>query len=216
MAESTPRTNRVDPFGDLHSSPARGMFTGNRGCLVDASSRLVRHHRGDLWITCVLVYRDWRSPLDRPGHWTPLFFLDDAVALAAGHRPCGLCRRDSYISYRDAVRTGRDIADPPSATDLNRMLATERLRRGRGLSRAGDRKTWTSAGGMIPSGTVVLDGYGRPRLVDGAQTLEFTFAGWANPEPLGSAHGVEILTPPTSFTALANGFKPALHPSADV
>ena len=86
------RRNRVDPWGDLNAVPERGMFTGNRGCLVDDAGEVVRHHRGRLWITCVTEYKDWRFPLARPGKWTPLFFLDDAVALSAGHRPCALCR----------------------------------------------------------------------------------------------------------------------------
>jgi len=216
VTDHIPRTNRIDPFGDIHSAAGRGLFTGNRGCLVDASSRLTRHHHGDLWITCVLRYRDWRSPLDRPGHWTPLFFLDDAVALAAGHRPCGLCRRDAYNSYRDAVQVGLGLTNPPLATDLNRMLARERLKRGRGLSRGGDRKIWTTKGGTIPTGTVILDESGRPRLVMVDQSLEFDFTGWANPAPLVSADLVPVLTPPTSFAALAHGFQPILHPSASV
>ena len=95
------RRNRVDPFGDLDAVPDRGLFTGNRGCLVDEHGELVRHHRGSLWITCVLKYKDWKSPLSAPRHWTPLFFLDDAVALAAGHRPCGLCRPTAYRAYKD-------------------------------------------------------------------------------------------------------------------
>ncbi len=90
-----PRRNRVDPFGDLHAAPERGLFTGNRGCLVDDAGDVVRHHRGRLWITCRLEFRGWRQPLAAPHHWTPLFFLDEAVALAAGHRPCAFCRRDA-------------------------------------------------------------------------------------------------------------------------
>ena len=97
-----PRRNRVDPWGDLHATSSRGAFTGNRGCLVDDERTLVRHHRGTLWIACVTEYGDWRHPLDAPHRWTPVFFLDDAVALAAGHRPCGLCRRDAYLAYRTA------------------------------------------------------------------------------------------------------------------
>ena len=101
------RRNRVDPWGDLHADPARGMLTGNRGCLVDDDRRVVRHHKSStLWITCLLRFKDWRHPLDQPHVWTPLFFLDDAVALAAGHRPCATCRRDDYVAYRDAVDGG--------------------------------------------------------------------------------------------------------------
>src|SRR5687768_8613254 len=99
-----PRRNRVDPWGDLHAVSARGLFTGNRGCIVDERQQVVRHHRSaTLWITCLTEFRDWRVPLARPNRWTPIFFLDDAVALAAGHRPCATCRRDMYRSYRDAV-----------------------------------------------------------------------------------------------------------------
>ena len=105
------RRNRVDPWGDLHADPARGLFTGNRGALVDDDRRIVRHHTSStLWITCVLRFKDWRHPLDQPHVWTPLFFLDDAVALAAGHRPSATCRRADYVAYRDARRRRRPDA----------------------------------------------------------------------------------------------------------
>ncbi|MGH7920112.1 MAG: hypothetical protein ACREQM_09230, partial [Candidatus Dormibacteraceae bacterium] len=101
-----PRRNRVDPWGDLHATPERGLFTGNRGCVVDGEERVVRHHQSSLWIVCLLRFRDWRVPLARPSRWTPLFFLDDAAALAAGHRPCGLCRRADHVAYQAAVSEG--------------------------------------------------------------------------------------------------------------
>ncbi len=208
-----PRLNRVDPFGDLHAVSSRGMFTGNRGCLVDENREVVRHHRGDLWIACVTTYKDWKSPLDRPDHWTPIFFLDDAVALAAGHRPCGLCRRHEYISYQEAVRSGLDIEAALSATELNKRLAGERLRRGRGLDRATDRKTWRSAINELPVGTVIVDA-GVPRLLTERTMFEFDFEGWRRPRPRPASDDVDVLTPPTSVLALANGFSPALHDTA--
>lgn len=189
------------------------MFTGNRGCLVDESGRIVRHHRGPLWITCVTSYRGWKSPLDQPGHWTPLFFLDDAVALAAGHRPCGLCRRDDYRSYRDAVQLGTGMANPPTATDLNRMLVSERLRRGRGLDRRRDRKTWTSDISLLPDGTVVVDEGDHPILISGKQLLSFDFSGWRLVGDRPDRKTVVVLTPPTSVKALGHGYAPMLHPS---
>lgn len=209
-----PRRNRVDPFGDLHGVAARGMFTGNRGCLVDDAERVVRHHRGNLWITCVLEFGDRRVGLARPSRWTPIFFLDDAVALAAGHRPCGECRRAAYRAYRDGVSaaTGTRMR----AGELNRRLASERLRRGRGLDRAGDRRVWRAASADLPDGTLVLvaDVHGRrgPRLLLGASSYAFTFAGWTDPGPRPAGH-VTVLTPPTSVAALRNGFAPQLHPS---
>ncbi|HEU4320305.1 MAG TPA: hypothetical protein VFS66_09510 [Acidimicrobiia bacterium] len=204
-----PHRNRVDPFGDLHAVPARGMFTGNRGCLVDENHELVRHHRGDLWITCVLEYEDWRHPLDEPGIWTPLFFLDEAVALAAGHRPCGFCRRPEYLQYQKAVAGSGPV---PSAIDLNRMLARERLRRGRGLERGSDRILWEAELSDLPSGTlIVIDG--QAHLVNGDTVASFGFDGWGESTP-GPTRRVDVLTPPTSVGALQNGYQPVLHESA--
>lgn len=212
MAASRPLQNRVDPFGDLHAVSDRGMFTGNRGCLVDDDGNLARHHRGQLWITCVTSYKDWRSPLAQPGHWTPLFFLDDAVALAAGHRPCGLCRRDDYQSYRDAVQRGLGVGKL-TATDLNRMLAQERLQRGRGLRRGADRKLWTSGIGDLPDGTVVVSGT-LPRLLIEDHMFDFAFGGWTDPTSRPRSGEVAVLTPPTSVLALTNGYRPVIHESS--
>ncbi|MGH8915383.1 MAG: hypothetical protein ACRDZM_12810 [Acidimicrobiia bacterium] len=208
-----PRRNRVDPWGDLHAVSDRGMFTGNRGCLVDDSEQVVHHHRGPLWITCLTEYRDWRVPLARPGRWTPIFFLDDAVALAAGHRPCGLCRHEDYLSYRKAVTGSEGLSSPLGATDLNRRLAAERLRRGRGLDRAADRRLWPAGIDDLPTGAVIVDG-DLPQLVLDDRLLSFGFAGWHSPVPRPRGREAAVLTPPTSVAALAFGFAPVLHPTA--
>lgn len=210
------RRNRVDPWGDLHSVPERGMFTGNRGCLVDDSGRLRRHHQGSLWIICVTKFRDWEHPLDQPRTWTPLFFLDDAVALAAGHRPCGLCRRSDYLSYRAAVTAGSGSERPVLAPELNRLLAQQRLRRGRGMSRRKDRILWTSDLDSLPNGAVVVDSTGTPSLVTGRRLQAFTSAGWQSPQRKERGATVNVLTPPASVLALQHGFVPTLHPSASV
>lgn len=204
------RRNRVDPLGDLHAVDARGMFTGNRGCLVDENGRISRHHRGQLWITCLTSYRGWRSPLDKPGRWTPLFFLDDAVALAAGHRPCGLCRRADYLSYQEALTRSLGRIDAVSATEMNRLLASERLRRGRGIDRAGDRKLWEADADLLPDGTIVL--LGEPKLIVGDRSWTFTFGGWVGRQKRPEGR-VMVITPPTSTGALESGFSPRLHTS---
>ena len=95
-----PLQNRVTPFGDLIADPARGLVYGNRGCLHDAQGRIRRHHATRRWIACRLRFRGWhRSPLMAPGRFTELFFLDEATAFAAGHRPCALCRREDYNRF---------------------------------------------------------------------------------------------------------------------
>ncbi len=218
-----PRRNRVDPWGDLHAVPARGLFTGNRGCLVDDDRRLVRHHRGSLWISCLTEYQGWRNELDRPRRWTPLFFLDEAVALAAGHRPCGLCRRDAYLAYRDAVGSASERAEPPRATELNRSLQSERLgrldRRGRGrgpwLDRAPDRILRPTPIDRVPSGAMIVADDGRAHLVADGGLQPFAFEGWQSAidrPPAGTV--VDVLTPATSLAALRAGYRPVLHPSA--
>jgi hypothetical protein len=204
------------------------MFTGNRGCLVDATGAIVRHHAGNLWITCLTSFRGWKHPLDQPRIWTPLFFLDDAVALAAGHRPCGFCRLADYRSYRDAVASSLGRVRPMRADELNRQLATERLGRGRGLRRAGDRRLWTAPIDELPDGAVIAadqatgsagdggagDEPGSARLVLGDRTFAFTFGGWTDPRARPPQGLVRVITPPTSVAALRAGFQPVLHPSA--
>ncbi len=206
-----PRRNRVDPFGDLHAVPQRMSFTGNRGCLVDDSRALTRHHNGSLWIICVTEFRGWRHPLDQPHRWTPLFFLDDAVALAAGHRPCAFCRGDAYRSYRDAVTTALGRDEPLRAIELNARLNAERLRRGRGLRRGSDRRRWTADLDDLPDGSVVVGETGAARLVHGESTWAFSFDGWVDRRPRSPGVAVEVITPPTSVAALLHGFEPALH-----
>lgn len=209
-----PRRNRVDPFGDLHADPSRGLFTGNRGCVVDDEERVVRHHGSSLWITCKTKFRDWRWPLARPKRWTPLFFLDEAVALAAGHRPCAVCRRDEYLAYRDSVTRAIGAPGPLLAADLNKRLGAERLNRGRGMIRAQDRILWSSSLEDLPTGTVIVAENGTPQLVYRQMLFEFSFAGWKMPRPLQVTGLASVLTPPTSVAALRQGYEPVLHPSA--
>lgn len=208
-----PRHNRVDPWGDLHATAERGLFTGNRGCVVDADEKVVRHHGSRLWITCVLQFRGWRWPLARPRRWTPLFFLDDAVALAAGHRPCATCRLSHYRAYRDAVARSNGSAAVPLASQLNDRLHVERLPPGRGLHRAQQRRLWPCDIAGLPDGAVFVAASGGARLVLGASTLRFGFGGWCDRRPRPPLGTVEVLTPPTSLAALAHGFMPVLHPS---
>lgn len=202
----------MDPWGDLHAVTPRGMFTGNRGCLVDDDRNLVRHHNGNLWITCLTSFSDHHHELDQPRHWTPLFFLDEAVALAAGHRPCAYCRRESYNAYRDAIARSDGTGRPPNASEINRRLASERLGRGRGMARANDRITWTAPSNELPDGTVVVV-EDDARLLLGSHMKRFGFDGWDKPAPQPSGE-LTVLTPRTTVAALTAGYRPALHPSA--
>src|SRR5215470_8311127 len=120
--------NRVTPTGDIVAIPLRGAWTGNRGILHDGTD-IVRFHASDLWITCALKFKSRWNRQWQPHHYTHLYFHDEAVSFAAGHRPCGECRRASYNAYRAAWAEGLGV-DPPSAKDMNRTLHGERIVRG--------------------------------------------------------------------------------------
>jgi len=197
----------------MHAVASRGLLTGNRGCVVDDDERVVRHHGSSLWIACLTKFRDWRWPLARPRRWTPLFFLDDAVALAAGHRPCATCRRADYAAYRNAVTHAIGSPLPVLAWQLNERLKAERHRPGRGLARAGDRIVWSAPYAELPDGTVVVAPDRSCRLVVADRLYRFSFDGWDDPTPRPLVGEAAVLTPPTSVAALAHGYQPLLHPS---
>jgi hypothetical protein len=141
-----------------------------------------------------------------------MFFLDDAVALAAGHRPCATCRREAFRSYRDALALALD--GPLLAVDINARLNIERLRHGRGLDRGSDRRLWTSPLRELPDGTIMVGESREPRLVRGDCTWAFSFDGWHAPQRRDDEATVEVITPPTSVSALRHGFEPFVHHSA--
>src|SRR6266542_4145921 len=129
-----PRQNRGTPLGDLIADPARGLVYGNRGCLHDESVHIRRRYNGKRWIACRLRFRGWRrSPLMQPGRFTELFFLDEATAIAAGHRPCALCRREDYVRFTSVWRelhpgtAGADAID--ARLHRERLAADGRSRR---------------------------------------------------------------------------------------
>src|ERR1700761_3823784 len=94
--------NRVLPDGSIVAVAGRGAWMGNRGCLHEGHE-IVRPWRLRAWITCQLSFRGRRVAQWAPRRYTPLFFYDEAVAFAAGHRPCGECRHRDYLAYRDAA-----------------------------------------------------------------------------------------------------------------
>src|SRR5262249_48279462 len=121
--------NRVNPFGDLIAVPDRGTFMGNRGILHDTWGRIRRPWTVKRWLVCVLEFRGRKRTVMTPNRYTELFFLDEATALAAGHRPCAECRHARYIAFRDAWAKGRgrSRSPRPSADDMDNVLHAERV-----------------------------------------------------------------------------------------
>jgi hypothetical protein len=195
-----PLQNRVTPLGEIITDPARGHVYGNRGCLHDAEGRIRRRYSGKLWIACRLEFKDRRRPLLRPGRYTELFFLDDATALAAGHRPCAECRREDY---------NRFLAQWPypgeRAPEINARLHAERLDEHRG------QRHHDADLDALPDGTFIVRD-GAPWLVHGDRLRRWTPAGYTDALPRPTATAARVITPPSLVATLAAGWKPTSVP----
>ena len=178
-----PKRNRVTPLGDLVATPLRGAWTGNRGQLHEGTD-IKRFHGSQLWIISALEHKGQRLPQWAPGHFTVLFFHDEAVALAAGHRPCALCRREAYNRYRDAWTDGGVVNARPTAVDLDRRLHAERL-----VPRSHTRRLHEVAWPVVPDGAfVLLDGVTALVLGDAVVRLDARWL-WAPPAAAAGRHG---------------------------
>jgi hypothetical protein len=203
--------NRVDPFGDIHAVAARGMFTGNRGVIHDPVTRTLLRRRWTTkaWIICTCSYKD-RPPRDVMGHngrdggtgWTELFFLDEVTALAAGHRPCFLCRREAAARFLSAFGRAFGI-DDPKAPQIDARLHAERM-----APRNSGEPISIEEPATLPDGAMVSVGDDAFAIRDGV-ALRWTFDGY---EPAGRADALAgkalLITPPTTVAILRAGYAP--------
>jgi hypothetical protein len=195
----TPARNRVTPMGDIVAIPLRGAWTGNRG-ILHAGHEIVRFHASDLWITCALEFRGRWSEQWRPHHFTWLYFHDEAVSFAAGHRPCAECRRAAYNAYRVAWAEGLGV-DPPPAKEMNRQLHGERIVRGTHRRRVHE-LPWAG----LPDGAFVrLDD--TPAVVVGARIVEWTVKGYGDARSRPTRGTASVITPPSTVAALRAGYR---------
>lgn len=202
--------NRVTPLGELVADPARGLVYGNRGCLHDEQGRIRRRYATRRWIACRLEFKGWkRTRLLQPGRFTELFFLDEATAFAAGHRPCALCRREDYNRFRE-LWAGIHPR-PRDADTIDAVLHEERLAPGNR-----DRRVHDVAYDELPDGAFVLRD-GEPHLVLESRLLHWTPAGYRNPVRRPANGQARVITPPSLVAVLGSGWSgavPLLHPSA--
>ncbi len=187
-----PLQNRVTPLGDLIADPARGLVYGNRGCLHDAQGAIVRRFQVKRWIACRLEFKGRRRVEKlQPGRYTELFFLDEATAFAAGHRPCAECRRQDYNRFMRTVGETR-------AGAIDDRLHAERL---------GPRRSAPLA--ALPDAAFVLRG-GEPWLVLGDDLLRWTPGGYVERAARPRDGEATVVTPPSLLLALAAGFSGAV------
>ncbi|MCE0733636.1 hypothetical protein LWH48_12685 [Halomonas sp. G15] len=202
-----PLQNRVDPSGQILSSPARGTLMGNRGTLHDAEKKVVKTHSVQRWIICVLKFKGRRRELMTPGKYTELFFLDEASALAAGHRPCQECQRERALEFKRYWALANRPEDPDGVLmpEMDRQLHHERIARRRKV-------TWQSSVEALPDGAF-FEHDGQAYLVWEGNHWRWSFEGYHQSEPCGSRTVVNVLTPKSTVRALQAGFGPSVHRS---
>lgn len=212
-----PLQNRVTPEGDIVALPDRGLFMGNRGILHDGDRRLrAARWRHPHWIICALAWKDWHREVMQPNAYTELFFMDEATALAAGHRPCALCRRPAYLHFQDALKSSLHNEKRLDAEALDRMLHAARVETG-----ARRQRHFNTSMDDLPDGAMIRQpsaGSGERSpdvwLVLGRRLLRWRPGGYDRVlrRPAGGA--VQVLTPRPTVLALKQGYRPVLHASA--
>ena len=205
-----PLQNRVTPFGAIVAVPERGTLMGNRGILHDDAGRLVRSWQVRRWIACRTAFRGRHRQLLQPHSWTELFFLDEATAFAAGHRPCAECRHADYQRFKEAWAAG--VGAPNGADEMDTVLHADRLE-GRGAQQR--KRTYWEQLATLPEGAIIrLDG--AAWLLRRGQLLEWSAGGYlTRRQLLPAASRVEVLTPHSLVAVLRVGYPLQVHASVE-
>lgn len=199
-----PLQNRVNPYGEVVALPGRGTIMGNRGILHNDERRVVRQSAVKRWIACVLEFRGRRRKVMTPHRYTELFFLDEAAALSAGHRPCAECRRSDYNRFRAFWREAIGTADDADSMDV--VLHDERLEGKR-------KRTYSDKLSALPDGAyVAIDG--APHLLWNSALHEWSADRYVGKRTIDRHASVEVLTPPSIVKILQAGYRPMVHASA--
>lgn len=203
-----PLQNRVQPTGDIIAHEGRGTLMGNRGILHNADRTLGKtrwHHPH--WVTCALTFKGRRRPLMAPGNYTELFFLDETVALAAGHRPCAECRRQDYLAFRRAW--DQAFGERPPLAVLDRQMHASRIDRN-----AHAQRRHKASSTDLPDGTFVLHN-DHPHLIWHSKLVPCSADGYGQHMALPAAQSLLVLTPAVTVAVLRAGYRPNVHSSAE-
>ena len=209
-----PKQNRVTPFGEIVAVPERGTMMGNRGRLHDESGLIRRPWQVRRWLLCRLEFHGRHRAVIAPNRYTELFFLDEAIGFAAGHRPCFECRRSSFNDFRDAWSTGNPGvlgAGRPTAGSIDERLHAERV----ALDRS--KQTYRAAIDDLPDGVLVTleQGDDRAYLLWEDQLLAWSPGGYTDRLPRPDGAVVSVLTPRSTANVIRAGYLPAVHHTAE-
>lgn len=198
--------NRVNPFGELVKTPARGSLMGNRGVIHNDNGEIRQPYKLKAWITCLLQFKGRRFTIMAPKRWTALFFLDEATALAAGHRPCNECRRQDFIKFKSLWLEGNrehGFTMKTKIAEIDAVLHSERV------STTGKKVTFEMNISEIPDGTFVLV-ESKPLLLFKSALYEWTPGGYKTAQPIPAVLRLTVLTPKSIVKMFAAGYVPVV------
>lgn len=201
-----PLQNRVDPKGNIISTNARGAWLGNRGVIHNAQKQIVRPYKIKAWIICMLQFRGRHREVMTPDRWTELFFLDEATAFSAGHRPCFQCRYADHQRFKTAWLKGNPqygFTEKTSINQIDNILHAERV------DKKGNKVTYTALAKKLPDGVFILIA-DEPYLVANGQMYRWSASGYANGQVLPAEEMVSVLTPASIVNAFKAGYQPQM------
>lgn len=201
--------NRVTPEGEIVAVAERGTMFGNRGgCFHRPNQTLLpRQFASRQWICCVLQYKQRRRPLMQPGLYTELFFLDEATAMAAGHRPCFECRRADAVRFAELWQATEGAGGRAAAPHMDNRLQPERL------DAQGRKVVFHARFAELPDGSFVRH-RGAAALVRAGGLWPWSFEGYGSGFAIAEETLMEVLTPRSIVRVLNAGFEPGVHQSA--
>jgi hypothetical protein len=217
IAPAMPLQNRVTPFGEIIATSARGLFMGNRGRLHDQNRTLRRQFTSEQrWLICKTIFKDrHRAPMT-PGQYTELFFLDEATALAAGHRPCAECRHADYVRFKEfwkATNRGSGGRQPGGSVSIGAEQIDSKLQQER-RNADGTKRLFQTRCDDLPDGVFVSLATGPDAyLVWREKIFHWTPAGYDTCHPIPRRTDVQVLTPPSTLRVIAAGYEPIVHPT---
>ena len=204
-----PYQNKVDPWGNINAVKSRGMFLGNRGVLHNEKQQIVASHRIKGWVTCVLEFKDRKRKVMSPKRYTELFFLDEATAFSAGHRPCAECRRIKYNEFKKKwleANGEKLLGKKTTAPNMDNIIHEERISKKQKV-------TYTSALGSLPDGTMI-DINSKAYLIWESKLFEWSYSGYTESDIVPHENKqVIVLTPQSYVKTFAKGYLPEVHHS---
>lgn len=204
-----PLQNRVDPWGNLNAVESRGAFLGNKGVLHNENKKIIATHKIKGWVTCLLEFKDRHREVMTPKRYTELFFLDEATAFSAGHRPCAECRRTRYNEFKEKwLLANVDLlkGKKPNAPNIDTIIHQERISKKQKV-------TYTSALNSLPDGTMI-EINSKAYLIWESKLFEWSYSGYIESELHYSMKDkVIVLTPKSYVKTFSKGFLPTVHKS---